>query len=112
MSLVDKHYEFVYPLNVNTVLERVMSVARSVKGLYFSHFQQPGSVVLKSSASLWSWGETVTVECRFLDPNRTLIHISSVPALATTLIDWGKGQKNIDRVLEALRPVLPPTGRM
>lgn len=111
MSLIDKHYEFVYPLNVNTVLERVMSISRSVEGLYFSHFQQPGSVVLKSDASLWSWGETVTIECVFLDPYHTRIHISSVPALATTLIDWGKGQKNIDHVLAALRRVLPPASR-
>ncbi len=111
MSLIDKHYEFIYPLNVNDVLGRVMSVARMIEGLNFSHFQQPDSVVLKSKVSLWSWGETVTIQCQFLDPIHTRIHISSVPAMATTIIDWGKGQKNIDRVLAALRPVLPPIAR-
>ena len=111
MSLIDKHHEFVCPLNVNTALERVMSVARSIEGLNFSHFQPPGSIVLKSDVSLWSWGETVTIQCLFLDPNHTRIHISSVPALATTLIDWGKGQKNINRVLDALQRVLPPMAR-
>lgn len=108
MSLIDKQHVFDYPMNINLVFERIMSVSRSVKGLRFSHTLQPYKVILEAGTSLWSWGETVTISCLFLDESHTRVMITSVPNVSTTLVDWGKGKKNINNVLGTLRQVLGP----
>lgn len=108
MSLIDKQHVFDYPMNVNMVFERIMSVAHSIKGLSFKRTEQPYKVILSSGASMKSWGETVTIESFYLDETHTRIKITSVPVMPTTLVDWGKGKKNINNVLSALQKVLPP----
>ena len=108
MSLIDKQHVFDYPMNANLVFQRIMSVAHSIKGLSFNRTEQPYKVILSSGTSMKSWGETVTIMCSYLDETHTRITITSVPVMPTTLVDWGKGKKNINNVLAALQNVLPP----
>lgn len=108
MSAIDKHYVFDYPMNVNYVFQRITSVARSIKGLKFRRIEQPYKVLLACGPSMKSWGETVTITCFYLDESHTRIQITSVPVVPTTLVDWGKGNRNITNVLNALKQVLPP----
>jgi hypothetical protein len=53
----------------------------------------------KTSMSFWSWGERVTITTL---PDGGL-SITSRCALPTQCFDWGKNQKNVMRVLDALR---------
>ena len=109
MSLIDKHYEFDYPLNIHTVFERIVSVANNVQGLKFGRASnQDFTVVLNSDISWFSYGEIVTISCLYLDSSYTRIHIKNSPSVPFTLLDYGKGRKNINNVLYALRQVLPP----
>lgn len=109
MALIDKHYEFDYPLNIHTVFDRIMSVTHHVHGLNFSHAsEQDFCIVLNGGISWLSYGETVTISCKCLDTNLTRIHIKSAPVVPFTLVDYGKGKKNINNVLNALVTVLPP----
>lgn len=53
----------------------------------------------------WSWrsfGEDVTVTLTG-DPTAPVAHITSRPVVRTTLIDYGKGQRNVQQVAAALR---------
>lgn len=62
LSLIDKHYELNYPLNIRVVFERIMSVAHNVQGLYFEYASYMNFCIgLKGSMSWWSWGENVTI---------------------------------------------------
>lgn len=109
MSLIDKHYEFDYPLNIHVVFKRIMNIAHNVRGLNFSHAsEQDFIVVLSGGMSLWSYGEFVTISCVYLNADLTRIHIKSAPVVSFTLLDYGKGKKNINNVLNALMTVLPP----
>lgn len=109
MALIDKHYEFDYPLKIQVVFERIMSVAHNVQGLYFEYASDTTFCVgLKGSMSWWSWGENVTISCTYLDDYNTRIHIKSAPVVPFTLVDYGKGKENINAVLNALSMVLPP----
>ena len=107
MSLIDKNYVFDCPLTVNMVFERIMSVSKNIKGLSFNSNPQPYTVLLRGRTSFWSWGENVTIACQPLDDYHTRVSIKSVPVVPTTLVDWGKGSKNVNNVLAALRTVLP-----
>lgn len=107
MSLIDKHFEFEYYENIQSVFNKLLSVAPYVNTLNFeSYSYQNFTIVLKGKTTWLSWGETVTIYCRYVDANRTAIHIQSVPVVATTLFDYGKGKKNIKNVVEAMSRVL------
>lgn len=109
MSLIDKHYEFNYPLNIHIVFERIAMVAHNVQGLSFGRASdQDFTVVLNGGLSWFSYGEIVTISCMYLDERNTRIHIKSAPVVPFTLVDYGKGKKNIHNVLNALKEVLPP----
>lgn len=109
MSIIDKHYEFDYPLNIHTVFERIVSVVNNVQGLKFGRVSSLDyTVVLNSDISWLSYGEIVTISCFYMDTSYTRIHIKSSPAVPFTLLDYGKGRKNINNVLEAIKQVLPP----
>lgn len=108
MSLIDKQYVFDYPLNVNEVFNRIMSVANNIPGMKFKGNPNPLTILLKTGVSLSSWGEKVTITCQYLDPMHTRVAILSKPVVGTTLVDWGKGGRNIKKVIAALEKVLPP----
>lgn len=112
MSLIDKHHVFDYPMNVNYVFERIMSAIPSMRGLSFKRKEPPYTVVLSSGVSMSSWGENVTIACNYLDESHTRISITSAPVVPTTLIDFGKGKKNINNVMAVLKQVLPPVQSM
>lgn len=68
MSLIDKHFEFTYPLNIQTVFERIMSIAKNVQGLRFGRFsEQDYTIVLNGDISWNSYGEIVTIKCTYID---------------------------------------------
>lgn len=109
MSLIDKHFEFTYPLNIQTVFERIMSIAQNVQGLRFGRFsEQDYTIVLNGDISWNSYGEIVTIKCTYIDDVNTHIHIKSTPVVPFTLFDYGKGKRNIENVLNALKQVMPP----
>lgn len=108
MSLIDKHHTFTYPDNIQSVYYKILSVTNQMKGLKFvARNDNSYTIFMNGSVSFWSWGEDVTIACEYLDNFNTRIHITSRPKLSTTLVDWGKGKRNINNVLDALRMVLP-----
>jgi len=110
MSLVDKFYEFDYPLDINSVFERIVSISNYVQGLKFGRADVDNHIVILKSGISWnSYGEIVTISCTPLDAYSTHVMIKSAPAVPFTLYDWGKGKKNINNVLNAMQQVLPPT---
>ena len=108
MSLIDKHYTFDYPENIQSVYYKILSVTNQIKGLKLvGNNDNSCAIFMEGSVSFWSWGENVTISCQYLDDYHTRIHIESKPKLSTTLVDWGKGKRNIRNVLDAMKMVLP-----
>ena len=108
MSLIDKHYTFDYPENIQSVYYKILSVTNHMRGLKLvGNNDNSCTIFMEGSVSFWSWGENVTISCQYLDDYHTRIHIESKPKLSTTLVDWGKGKRNIRNVLDAMKMVLP-----
>lgn len=108
MSLIDKHHTFDYPENIQSVYYKILSVTNQMRGLKLvGNNDNSHTIFMEGSVSFWSWGENVTITCQYLDDYHTRIHIESKPKLSTTLVDWGKGKRNINNVLNAMKMVLP-----
>ncbi len=108
MSLIDKHYTFDYPENIQSVYYKILSVTNQMRGLKLvGNNDNSYTIFMEGSVSFWSWGENVTISCQYLDDYHTRIHIESKPKFSTTLVDWGKGKRNIRNVLDAIKMVLP-----
>lgn len=58
-------------------------------------------------ASIASMGERVTARIVALTETTSRIVIVSTSAIPTTLLDWGKNQKNIDRFMTAVHQLEP-----
>lgn len=53
---------------------------------------------------LASWGEKIHVEVGQADPTRAVVSFSS--ALRFGIVDWGKNQKNVTKIAEAIPEAL------
>jgi hypothetical protein len=78
-----------------------VSIGASVK------FEDPerGLLVAKVSPSIFSWGE----ECQasiLANGSACQITVNSRSSLSTTLVDWGKNNRNVRRVFEYIRGAL------
>lgn len=53
-----------------------------------------------------SWGEDVTGVTSY-GPHGATVVVRSESTLPTTLVDYGRNRKNVERVVDALRPLVP-----
>jgi len=65
-----------------------------------------GFIQGKVSAGMRSWGENVQATIGY-GPRGAVVTLRSECALPTQVIDWGKNRQNVERIVEALRPLAP-----
>lgn len=59
-------------------------------------------VNLTTRANMLTWGENLTIQI-YSDANGfTNLVIRSFPAVATTLVDWGRNKENVERLAQAI----------
>ena len=61
-------------------------------------------------ATSWaSWGENVSATIGYgpRGPQSAVVQLRSESAMPTTLVDFGKNRKNLDKVVEAMRTLAP-----
>ena len=108
MALLDKNLEIEYPYNIHIVYGIVKNIAKSLEGMTLEKLDnQRFSVQLKCEASSWSWGETVTITCSYIDDSHTFVFIKSEPKVKFAVVDFGKGKRNIQQIVDALNSELP-----
>jgi hypothetical protein len=62
-----------------------------------------GLLQIKTGTGLRSFGEAVAIKIDSAEPGMTLFTISSTPLVRTTLVDYGKGYQNVERLTDSLR---------
>jgi len=79
----------------------VMAAARTValnppKGFKTGPIDEPYfRIQMSRGISMASWGENITIQVYSAPDGGSLLEIVSTPALSTTLIDYGRGNKNV-----------------
>lgn len=103
MSIIDKSIKIDCPMNIRDVYERVKYVCSGIKGMsVLSYSDINFSIFLQTDVTLLSWGENINITCQFLNNGQTQIQIISSPKVPIALIDFGRGKKNIKKVVDAL----------
>lgn len=64
--------------------------------------QSQTNISAKTRMSFRSFGEVIEIDIKAIDQSSCQIDIESICAMQTTLVDWGKNQKNIDEFFSAL----------
>ncbi|WP_369131977.1 hypothetical protein [Modestobacter sp. I12A-02662] len=81
--------------------DRVVSALRSLPADVTAADVATGRFVARRRASWKSWGEEVVVQLTG-DPAHPTATVSSRPVLGTTLVDAGRGHRNVEHVVPAL----------
>jgi hypothetical protein len=68
--------------------------------------QAVGRIVAKTSFTLASYGETIVMTVAPDTPSGTRLTVRST--LKWGLVDWGKNQRNLDRMVDGLTALLAP----
>jgi hypothetical protein len=63
----------------------------------------PVRIVARTHTSWKSWGERIEVVITQAGDNRALVRIQSRPLVRLTVVDYGKGVDNVNRIVTALR---------
>ncbi len=95
-------------LSVCASAEQVAATLRAIlaaQGAQELDADAQGSFTFRTSADLRSWGEIVSFT---IVPRgaQTWVRLRSRPALRTTLVDYGKNQENVERLVQHLRAEL------
>jgi len=60
------------------------------------------SILLKAGISLQSWGEKIEIENIGLENNRYTYIVKSRPLIWSTIADFGKNKKNVDKIISLI----------
>jgi hypothetical protein len=81
--------------------DRVVSALRSLPADVTAADAATGRFVARRRVSWKSWGEEVVVQLTG-DPAHPTATVASRPVLGTTLVDYGRGHRNVEHVVRAL----------
>ena len=65
-----------------------------------------GAMYGRFGAGMWTWGENVQATIGY-GPRGAVVHLRSESVLPTTLVDFGRNRKNLERIVEVLRQLAP-----
>ena len=66
--------------------------------------KQKGAISASTSSSIFSWGETVDIKISDKDSGKTVVEVES--NAKAQLIDWGKNEKNEQKILDRIEDIL------
>lgn len=103
MSVINRTGFADFPFDKNTVYEAAEAALSQLKGFtLLMGNKESGQMMLDGKITWWSWGENITVHFTELAPGSTRVEVMSKPSMPTTLVDWGKNRRNVDKILAAI----------
>ena len=107
MSAVDKEGMIEYPFSYQTVFRAAVQSIPLIKGMMLGKTDEiNGYILITGNISWTSWGENIRVDFVKLGPTRTQMIVKSGATVSTTLVDWGKNKKNVNKILSAVSTTL------
>jgi hypothetical protein len=86
--------------------QRITAALQGLGGRLTDADAAAGRYAVRTRTTWRSFGERVTVQLTG-DPTARMAQVSSEPVVPTTLIDYGKGRRNVHRVVAALTEPAP-----
>lgn len=105
MAFTTKQGEAEFPYPKAKVFAAVLEAIPRVKGMKVkSSDEASGQILAATGVSFKSWGEKVPIAVRESGPDKAIVSVTSESKMA--LVDWGKNNQNLERVLAATDEVL------
>jgi hypothetical protein len=101
LSLSPEQTREIPVANSPDLSDRIETVLRSLPAEITAVDVPAGRYAARRGVSWKSWGEDVVVQLSG-DPAHPVATVSSRPRLSTTLIDYGRGRRNVEHVVSAL----------
>ncbi len=98
-----------FPAKKEDVFNAVVEAVNNLSGFKVSDTDEfMGRIVVKTGVSLMSWGETVPVQISSVSEDITSVSLSSGETMGwgTSRIDFGKNQRNIEKILKETSRIL------
>jgi hypothetical protein len=64
------------------------------------------SLVFGTTMSIYSWGEVIGIQIKKFD-NITELEVKSKSKLKTTIADWGKNKRNVEKIMNLINTLIP-----
>lgn len=104
-SSVKQEKEMELTLPYKTAFELCKNAVLSIKGTKITYEnEQEGMIRAKTAVNALTWGDKISVFVEKVDEERSKVHIQSKPAVATTVVDYGKNLKNVKVIANYLVP--------
>lgn len=96
-----KRHETVLSSKVLEQISREIYFTDFFKGSHQELYEN--SIKLTVAPTMKSWGEIVDIELIEDSGELKKYKLTSRPRLATTIVDWGKGQENMDALIKIIK---------
>ena len=106
MALLDHMNEATVPYSEDVVIEAIVESVKKLHGFELNNIDENmGHIIVKTGVSLFSWGESITINIEKAISNGTQIKIISTPKTGVMFggaADMGKNRKNIDSLFSGI----------
>lgn len=97
----EKQIELTLPYK--SAFELCKKAVLSINGTKITYEnEQEGIIHAKTAVNALTWGDKISVSVEKVDEERSKVHIQSKPAVATTVVDYGKNLKNVKIIADYL----------
>ena len=98
-----KGQEIVVDFDIDRVYDEMLKCIPTIKGFKVkSESKMAHSISVSFGASLFSWGELLSITMQRLGDQQTKICFAAQSKMGTEIVSNSKNQKNIDNIIAAL----------
>ena len=98
--LIEEHSKFEVDLSIEEAVSQ-LNKKLEIKGWRrVLNSNSHDNIRFKIKTSFKSWGEILSIKISKVNSDKSNIEVTSKPILFTTLLDYGKNRKNVNKVKE------------
>ena len=99
--MTSKDTQQTFPFPYDAVFDTVVVVFPTIKFKLITHDRAIGQITAKTPATLFSWGENLTILVQKIDDNASMITMESSLKVAVNIAGAGRHTKNFNKVIAA-----------
>lgn len=101
---VKQAHEIELQLPFNEAYEKCIESIRYIPGgKVTGENYAEGTILGKTGVNIWTWGDKLALHVEKINEETSKVHVQSRPAVATTVVDYGKNLKNIKTISNYLQ---------
>ncbi len=92
-------------ISLDAAFDRCCEALRQIGAKTKSKDREQARIEAKTTINWKSWSEVIFIQLTDQNTGQVIVQISSSPRVRTTLVDYGKGYENVERIADLLSEV-------